>query len=103
MFKPHLYNQTMKNLTEAIYRTSHKQAVHAYNVANASTPKFQPLQFDEELNRARKRRQGLESQSFNLEREMAELSKTSLKHTALTKLFSTKLGILNRIASMGKG
>lgn len=102
MLRPVLYSSTMNALTDAIYLSSHKIAVHTYNVANASTPGFEAMHFHDEFEKAKKRRKGLESKGFSLETEMASLAQEGLHHSALVKLFSTKQNILQRIASMGK-
>lgn len=89
-------------ITNGIYDCGQRQAVYNYNIANASTPNFQPIQFQDEIEKAKKR-YGKENQTFNLENEMAKIAMNTLKQSSLTKLFSTRYQILRKVVTMGKG
>jgi len=101
VFEPILFDPTMKTVVNGIYDTARRHAAYTYNIANASTPGFTPIVFADELEKAR-RKQGLEAQEFNLEDEMAKLSRNNLKHSALVKILTTKYAILRRVATQGK-
>lgn len=94
-----IFDPTFKNVESAMRASSAKQAVHAHNLANANTPDFEPLDFDDELNQAVKR-QG--EKRVIVEEEMSELAKNSVKYSAYVKLLSTKFGILRNIVSQGR-
>lgn len=89
-------------LKNAIEDASRRQAVYSYNVANASTPGFKPVRFDDELQKAQAR-YGEESKDFNLEEEMAKIAMNNMRHSALTKIFSTRYQILKKVLTGGKG
>jgi flagellar basal body rod protein FlgB len=93
---------TTRRIEQAIYDAAKRQAVYAYNVANASTPGFKPVLFEDELEKA-KRQYGKENQTFNLEDEMGKIAMNGLKHSSLTKIFSTRYQILRKVVTMGKG
>ena len=97
-----IIDPTSRNVMDAIMDASRRQAVYSYNVANASTPGFTPVRFEDELKNATDR-YGLESKDFSLEEEMSKMSMNSLKHSGLTKLLSTRMGILRKVVTMGKG
>ena len=44
-----LFDQTSKNLEKAIYEMNKRQNAVAYNIANASTPGFKPIRFQDEV------------------------------------------------------
>ena len=76
-----------------------RQEVISHNIANAKTPGFEALEFDEQLMRAVKRQ---ESKQVNMEEELAALTENSIKYSAYVKLLSSKINVLKTIATQGR-
>ena len=98
-----LFDETTEKLKQSVFDASRKQAIYAYNVANFSTPGFNPIMLEED------RRffdavipQDRDNSDVMLEHFMAQMPVNRAKHSALTKLFSTKLGIMRQVATLGK-
>jgi flagellar basal-body rod protein FlgB len=94
-----IYDQTFAALEQAMKVAAMKQAVIAQNIANAKTPGYEALTFDEQLNRAVKR---LEKKNVTLEEEMAALAENSGQYSAYVKLLTSKIAVLRTIATQGK-
>ena len=47
-FERVIFDETSKQLEEAIMDTGKRQALYAYNIANASTPRFQPILLEDD-------------------------------------------------------
>jgi len=94
-----IFDPTFNNIEQALKVSSAKQAVSAHNLANADTPGFEPMEFDETLNKAVKRQ---DSKRVVVEEEMSELSKNQIKYSAYVKLISAKFSILRNIVSQGR-
>ncbi|NQU16931.1 MAG: hypothetical protein HQ564_02600 [Candidatus Saganbacteria bacterium] len=96
---PAIFDKSFDDLEKAIRVSARRQAVIAHNIANANTPGYKPLEFNEVLERA------VESENNKkvvLEKELSDLSKNSLKYSSYIKIMSSKLGILRTIATQGK-
>lgn len=76
-----------------------RQEIITHNIANANTPGFEPLTFDEQLMRAVKRQ---DQTQINLEDELASLTKNSIKYSSYVKLLTSKFNILRTIATQGR-
>ena len=94
-----IYDQTFDALEQAMKVAALKQAVIAQNIANAKTPGYEALTFDEQLNRAVKRQ---DKKSVTLEEEMSALAENSGRYSAYVKLITSKIGVLRTIATQGK-
>jgi len=94
-----LFDETFRNLERAMEIATKKQAVIAHNIANAKTPGYEALTFDEELMRAVKR---LDKKQVVLEEELAALTENSVKYSAYVKLLSSKINVLRTIATQGR-
>ncbi|MFA5875414.1 MAG: flagellar basal body protein [Candidatus Margulisiibacteriota bacterium] len=94
-----IFDPTFDRVQHAMEMATQRQAVIAHNIANADTPGYQAMKFDDELQQAVKR---LENPSVNIEEEMASLTDNSLRYSSYVKLLSTKLNILKTIASQGR-
>lgn len=94
-----LFDESFNTLERAMQVATQKQSVIAHNIANAKTPGYEPMVFDEELMKAVK---GLDKKSVVLEEELASLTKNSLKYSAFVKLLSSKITILRNIATQGR-
>lgn len=96
--KVELFDETFNGLQVAIDRAAKKQAVIAQNIANVNTPGYEPLEFDEALNKAVKR----SNKALVIEEEMAALSKNSIEHSAYVKLLASKISVIRTIATQGR-
>ena len=76
-----------------------KQEVIAHNIANANTPGYEALTFDEQLMKAVKR---MDNQQVVLEDELAALTENSTRYSAYVKLITSKISILRSIATQGR-
>lgn len=94
-----VYDDTIYNLQGAMGVSTKVQAIIAHNLANASTPGYRALKFDEVLNKVVER---TENPSVNLEEEMAALSDNSIRYSSYIKLLSSKINILKSIVTQGK-
>lgn len=94
-----IFDAQFGNLERAMEIATRRQEVITHNIANANTPGFEPLDFDEELMRAVKRQ---DSRSINLEEEMAAMTENSVKYSAYVKLLSSKIGILRTVVTQGR-
>ncbi len=75
------------------------QEVIAHNIANAKTPGFEPLTFNEELMRAETRQ---DRKRVILEEELASLTDNSIRYSTLVKIMSGKINVLRTIATQGR-
>ncbi|MFH1347321.1 MAG: flagellar basal body protein [Candidatus Margulisiibacteriota bacterium] len=87
------------NLERAMEIATRRQEVITHNIANAKTPGFEPLTFDEQLMMAVKRQ---DQKNVNLEEELASLTENSIKYSAYVKLLSSKINTLKTIATQGR-
>ncbi|MBT5855604.1 hypothetical protein HOH87_03095 [bacterium] len=93
-----------QSLVSGIRDMNRRKAAIAYNMANASTPGFKPIRFQDEIEAAT-RLYGDASMldTIIIDDEMVRTARVRLKHSAYVRLLSTKMGITRRIASLGKG
>jgi flagellar basal body rod protein FlgB len=94
-----IFDSTIGSLERAMQIATKRQEVIAHNIANAKTPGFEPLSFDEQLMRAVKRQ---DRKQVVLEEELAALTENSVKYSACVKLMSSKINILKSVASQGR-
>lgn len=94
-----MFDYTFLEIEKAMSNLVKNQEVHAHNLANINTPGYEPVEFDEELQKAVKR---LDNKKVVLEEEMAALSENSIKYTACVKLLTQKVNVLKTIASQGR-
>ncbi len=76
-----------------------RQEVITHNIANAKTPGYQAMTFDEQLMRAVKRS---DKSNVNMEEELASLTENSIKYSAYVKMLSTKINTIRTIATQGR-
>ena len=80
-----------------------RQNAAAYNIANASTPDFKPIRFQDEINDAvRLYGNAKMLESVNVDDEMVKSTKVRLKHSAYVRLLSTKIGITKKVVTLGR-
>ena len=94
-----IFDNTFNQLERAMQIATMRQEIISHNIANAKTPGFEPLNFDEELMRATRR---VDRKDVVLEDELADLSKNSLRYSSYVKLLSSKLNTLRTIAAQGR-
>jgi flagellar basal body rod protein FlgB len=94
-----IFDPAINHLEQALKVSAAKQGVISHNLANANTPGYEALEFDEELGRAIKRQ---DNKKVIIEEEMAALSDNSVRYSSYVKLLSTKLNIIRTIATQGR-
>jgi flagellar basal body rod protein FlgB len=94
-----IFDPSIGNLEQALKSSAARQAVISHNLANANTPGYEALEFDEELGRAIARQ---DKKKVIIEEEMAALSDNSVRYSSYVKLLSTKLNIIRTIATQGR-
>ena len=99
-----LISSTDYKLHQAILEMNKRKAAIAYNIANASTPGFKPIRFEDEIEAALAL-YGDDSilNQVHLDDEMIKATQIRLRHSAYVKLLTTKMGITKRVATLGKG
>lgn len=94
-----LFDASFDKLEKAMAVATKRQEIISHNIANANTPGYKPLRFDEELMQAVER---ADRPKVVLEDELAALTDNSVKYSSYVKLMSSRLSILKTIASQGK-
>ncbi len=94
-----IYNATFDALEQSMKAAAMRQAVIAQNIANAKTPGYVAMTFDEELNKAVKRQ---DKKNVTLEEELAALAENTGRYSSFVKLMTSKIGVLRTIATQGK-
>jgi flagellar basal body rod protein FlgB len=94
-----IFDPTFGNLERSMEIATRRQEVISHNIANADTPGYEALTFDEQLMRAVKR---LDKKRVVLEEEMASLTENSIKYSSYVKLLSTKINVLRNIVTQGR-
>lgn len=94
-----IFDYTYNNLERAMNLSNMKQAIIAHNIANANTPGYVPLDFDEVLGKAVKREEG---KGVVLEDELASLTENSVKYSAYIKFLSAKITALRSVVTQGR-
>ncbi|MFC1570947.1 flagellar basal body rod protein FlgB [Candidatus Margulisiibacteriota bacterium] len=94
-----IFDVTFENLEHSMEIATRWQEVISHNIANAKTPGYEALTFDEQLMMAVKRQ---DNKEINLEEELAALTENSVKYSSYVKLLSSRLGNLRTIATQGR-
>ncbi|MFH1617335.1 MAG: flagellar basal body protein [Candidatus Margulisiibacteriota bacterium] len=94
-----MLDRSFSSLEKAMATAVERQAVIAQNIANANTPGYEPLEFDEVLQKAVKRR---DQENVSIEKEMALLADNSVKYSSYAKLMSSKVNLMKTIISQGR-
>ena len=99
-----LFDQTSVKLEKAIYEMNKRQKAAAYNIANASTPDFKPVRFQDEIDEATRLYGSTKMiESVSIDDEMVKSTKVRLLHSAYVRLLTTKIGITKKVVTLGKG
>ncbi|MCX5750691.1 MAG: flagellar basal body protein [Candidatus Saganbacteria bacterium] len=93
------FDSDFSKLEEAMQRSTKTHAIIAHNIANANTPGYEALKFDEVLDEAVKR---TEKPQVDLEEEMAALGHNGLRYSSYVKLLSSKINVLKTIVTQGR-
>ena len=94
-----LFDPTMSSVEKAMARSTKIQEVTAHNIANAKTPGYEALKFDETLNKAVKR---LEKKDVSIEEEMAIMAENTGRYSAFSKFLTAKLAVLRSVVTQGR-
>ncbi|MFH1577018.1 MAG: flagellar basal body protein [Candidatus Margulisiibacteriota bacterium] len=94
-----LFDTQFRNIERGMEIATRRQEVITHNIANAKTPGFEPLAFDEELMAAVKR---LDRKEVVLEEELSALTENSVKYSSYVKLLTSKINMLRTIATQGR-
>ena len=94
-----LFDSTMSSVEKAMARSTKIQEVTAHNIANAKTPGYEALKFDETLNKAVKR---LEKKDVSIEEEMAVMAENTGRYSAFSKFLTSKLAVLRSVVTQGR-
>ncbi len=93
-----IFDPTFSKIEKGMEVTTKKQAIIAHNIANANVPGYEPLKFDEVLDRVVKKTE----KSVILEEEMKDLAENSIRHSSYVKLMSTKINVLRSVVTQGR-
>jgi flagellar basal body rod protein FlgB len=96
---PEIFDAAFGNLERAMEIATRQQEVITHNIANAKTPGYEALTFDEELMQAVAR---VDRRKVVLEEELSALTENSIKYSSYVKMLSTKLNVLRNIATQGR-
>ena len=94
-----IFDVQFSNIERAMEIAARMQEVISHNIANAKTPGYVPLTFDEQLMQAKKR---LDRKEVVLEEELAALTQNSVRYSSYVKILSSKLNVLRNIATQGR-
>lgn len=94
-----IFDKSFTALERGMEIAARRQEVITHNIANANTPGFEALTFNEELLQAEKR---IDKTDVVLEEELAALTANSIDYSAYVKILSSKINMLRGIASQGK-
>ena len=94
-----VFGKTFDDLEKSMRVTAMRQEVIAHNIANANTPGYVAMTFDEELMQAIKKQ---DKKKVVLEDELAALSKNSIEYSGYAKMLISKLNLLRTVARQGK-
>ena len=94
-----VFDESFGGLEKAMQVATQRQMVIAQNIANAKTPGYRALTFDEQLMKAVERQ---DRRDVVLEDELAALTENSVKYSACTKLLVAKLNVLKTIVTQGR-
>lgn len=99
-----LYDSSVQSLEEAVKRSARKHTLYSYNLANATTPGFEPILFPEDQIELEKIAP-MDKQYFQkvlLEHMSSSLARNRNHHAAYLALYKKKFEIYRQVASLGK-
>ena len=95
-----IYGQTFDSLEKAIHEASFRQKKIAENIANIESDNFDKVSFSDTLKNAKDRQ---ENKQFMIDNELSKFAENNLKITSYAQLMSSKLKILRKVITLGKG
>ena len=95
-----IYGQSWDSLQTAIKVASDRQKVLATNIANIESDNFSKLSFKDELGKATKRQ--VDKQTI-LDEQLGQLAQNNLKMSSYASLMSSKIKLLKKVVTLGKG
>ena len=103
-FENLLFTSADKRLEQSIREASRKQSIYSYNIANATTPGFEPILFDED------RRELYQmvppgSEYFTkvlVEHMSTKMAQNARRQAAYYALYKKKIDNFRQVATMGK-
>ena len=95
-----IYGSSFDNLERAIKEASARQKQIAQNIANIESDNFSQISFKDQLDKAQSK---LTDKKLLLDNELEKLSENNLKETSYSQLLSSKLKILKKVVTLGKG
>ena len=99
-----IFDYSELNLESCVKDMNARKAAIAYNIANGSSPGFQPIRFPDEVDdMLRLYGDASMLNEVNIDDEMVRATNIRLKHSACVKLLTAKLGITRTIVTLGKG
>ncbi len=93
-----VYGSTFDSLEKAIKETSNRHKAIAQNIANIESNNYKS--FQTELDKAQSK---ITDKQALLDNELSKLAENNLKMTSYAQLMSSKLKILRKVVTLGKG
>ena len=98
-----LFDKSMSNLEEAIYFTNKKHALYSFNIANISTPGFEPILYPEDQRELQQMSPDSQySGKVLLEHMSTSLARNRNYNSAYISIYKKRLDTYRQIATMGK-
>lgn len=104
LFDTLLFDSSVSRLEEKIKEASYKHAIYSYNLANAATPGFKPILFEEDRIRLEEMVPA-DSKYFQkviVEHMTTRLADNSKRHAAYYALYRKKFENYKQVATFGK-
>lgn len=100
-----LDEKAMKNMEEAIKLSGKKHAAYSYNVANANTPGFKPILFEDDIQEIQAMFPDNASHYTNkvmIDHMAAKIVENNSKRSGYVALYKKRLENLRMVATLGK-
>ena len=95
-----VYGDTFDRLENAIHGASLRQKQIAQNIANIESDNFSQISFKDTLDKAKMKKASKEAL---IDDQMSKMAENNLKITSYAQLMSSKLKILRKVVTLGKG
>ncbi|MFH0886871.1 MAG: flagellar basal body protein [bacterium] len=92
-----VFDPTFNRLEVAMKNRAMMQSIIAHNIANANTPGFKPIKFDDVLGKAVR-----SANTVDLEEEMSDMAKNSTEYSSYVRLINGKLSTLRSVVTQGR-
>jgi len=100
-----LEEKTMKSIEAAIKLSAKKHAAYSYNVANANTPGFKPILFEEDIKEIQEmfpENQNSYTEKVMIDHMAAKIVENNSKRSGYVAIYKKRLENLRMIATLGK-